>query len=300
MNNLINKGNYKDFRSRLKVELVNPEVVRDYLRFTGEFASVCYNTDTGLISPESIAKHCIDSGHWSPARATYFVFKVTGMSRACSHQVVRHSIGVQINQRSQRYCDESMPMIIIPNSIAAIPDALDEYLACVSQCYITYGRLKNVHGIPGEDARMVLQNCTETEMNIAFTPQALEHFCNERCCTRASDEINAMAWQCAHEVSHIENYFKKRLVPKCESLGYCPEKKSCGRLPVRNEVLGAYERELVSKLVGNFDSDHVCYVNVNGIAKTEFKNGRKHESTNERKHESTNERKHEPWEDNKI
>jgi thymidylate synthase (FAD) len=183
-------------------------------------------------------------------------------------------------------------MIIVPNSIAAIPAALDEYLACVSHCYITYGRLKNIYNIPGDDARMVLLNCTETEMNIAFTPQALEHFCNERCCTRASSEVNNMAWQCAHEVSYIEKYFKKRLVPKCESLGYCPEKKSCGRLPVRKEVLDAYGRDLVSKMVRDFDADPVCYANFKGVAKINL--------PNESKPESTSERKHEPWEDNKI
>lgn len=227
-------------RAELKVELLNPEAVQKYLKDVGEFGKVCYATDTEVVDPTKIAKHCIDSNHWSPARATYFIFKVSGISRVCSHQIVRHRIGVEINQRSQRYCDESAPVVVIPESIAKIPEALEKFLDCVNLCYKTYGELKNEFGISGDDARSVLLNCTATEMTIACTPQALIHFCNERLCNRASTEIHNVARKMAEHVCSYEKYFGKLLVPKCVASGYCVEANTCHMMPKKEIVLAAY------------------------------------------------------------
>ena len=236
---LVTMSNIKETCAKLSVKLMNPEAVETYLTDVGEFASVCYDTDTCKVNPEAIAKQCIRSGHMSPARAVYFIFKLAGIDRSCSHQIVRHRYGVEINQRSQRYCDESKPSIVIPDSIIMVPEALEEFIYCENVVYNTYKRLKKL-GIPGDDARSVLSNCTETEMNIAFTPQALIHFCNERCCSRASQPIRWLAMKMREQVCDIEPYFTSLLTPKCSALGYCPEASTCGRMPTKKVVLDAY------------------------------------------------------------
>ncbi len=223
-------------RKKLSVELMNPEVVDSYLSSVGEFAAVCYDTDTSEVNPEAIAKHCLGSGHWSPGRATFFIFKVKGISRSCTHQIVRHSVGVEINQRSQRYVNESMPAFIVPESVMNTPFALPVYLRSMDHSWRSYRELLSF-GIPGDDAREVLPNACESEMNIAFTPQALIHFCNERHCSRASWQIRALSEWLARLVIARQPWFAKHLVPKCERLGYCPEAKSCGRKKLRKDVI---------------------------------------------------------------
>lgn len=234
----ITLDNLSEHQAHLKVELMNPQVVKTYLADAGNFAAVCYDTDTTVVSPDKIAKHCLSSGHMSAMRAVYFIFKVTGMARILTQQVCRHSVGVEFNQKSQRYCDESKPLIVIPDSILGNPKALEKFINCQNVVYRTYRELGEM-GIPMDDSRLCLTNATASEFNIGFTPQALMHFCHERCCSRASWQTRILAWNLAQLVSGVEPYFTKFLVPKCQYIGYCTESKDqcCGRMPHKSEVL---------------------------------------------------------------
>lgn len=244
--------------AELNVKLLNPEAITAYLVGAGNFASVCYDTDTSKIAPEKIGNHVLQAPHWAAARASYFIFKVSGMSRIVTQQVLRHSIGVatteptlgteltwyenipgiQFNQRSQRYVDETEPYFIVPDSIVNNTEALDAYLDLMTHCWTTYDLLGKL-GIPGDDKRLCLPNGCASEFNIALTPQALAHFCNERHCNRAGSEIRAMSIAMASQVIAIEAAFKPLLVAKCDKLGYCPEaaRDCCGRRMHRDEAM---------------------------------------------------------------
>ena len=108
-------------------------------------------------------------GHMSPVEHTSFTFAVEGISRACSHQLVRHRLA-SYSQQSQRYVSESEGFeYVIPPSIKANPNLLAVFVQTMEDAQAAYNHLcqkLNALGIEGEganqDARFVLPNAAET------------------------------------------------------------------------------------------------------------------------------------------
>lgn len=65
-------------------------------------------------------------GHESPMEHVSFTFGIEGISRACSHQLVRHRIA-SYSQQSQRYVDGSTFEFVTPPSVAENPELLEKY-----------------------------------------------------------------------------------------------------------------------------------------------------------------------------
>jgi thymidylate synthase (FAD) len=214
----------------VEVILLNPEDCTNAFEKIGRFAAVC----KGGTNYEAIGKQCLESGHWSAVRTVQLNFHVRGISRACSHQLVRHKIGVEINQQSQRSVvakwskDYIGTVFIIPSSIYANLSAKEAFTKLCWRISKLYDELI-AKGIPVEDARYVLPQAVTTELNIQFSLQALVHFCHERLCQKAQWEIRELAQKICEEVEKANPELAKYLVPKCEYLSYCPEKNSCGR-----------------------------------------------------------------------
>ena len=204
----------------MKVELIRYTLKPE--KAMAEAASACYRS----VPKEFVVDHCIRSGHESISEFGDFHFKIEGISRACSHQLVRHRIA-SYAQRSQRYSDNNLN-IVLPDSIWERTEALvvfSETMNKISECYKQLLRL----GIPAEDARYVLPNACETKINVKMNLRALINFCNERLCNRAQWEIRQVASQMKDRVNEVCPYLALFLVPKCKKLGYCPEKKGCGK-----------------------------------------------------------------------
>lgn len=214
----------------MKVTLLN----KDQLLATppevtiGEFARVSTDSDSSAVK---IAEHCLKAGHTTPLRSVHFTFHIDGISRACSHQLVRHKIGVDYVQRSQRYVNEDGFRYVEPPSIAN-SDSLSTkltYREAMEQIDSAYKFLTFL-GIPDEDARYVLPNACETQLNAVFSFHALMNFCLERLCTRAQWEIRAVAQAMAKEVAEVSPLLASYLLPKCDAVGFCPEVQSCGKV----------------------------------------------------------------------
>lgn len=128
-------------------------------------ASVCY--DSTPTRECKLVMQCYRSGHHSVLEHASFTFKISGISRACSHQLVRHRMA-SYSQRSQRYCDEDGFGYVTPPSIElssyhdSIENALDEYV-----------HLKNSMGRPAEDARYVLPNACVTTIYVTMNLRSL-------------------------------------------------------------------------------------------------------------------------------
>lgn len=65
-------------------------------------------------------------GHESPIEHITFTFGIEGISRACSHQLVRHRIA-SYSQQSQRYVDGSSFEFVTPPAVAENPELLEKY-----------------------------------------------------------------------------------------------------------------------------------------------------------------------------
>lgn len=195
---------------------------------------------TGWDKKWKLINHVISSGHHSTLEHVSFTFLISGVSRALSHQLVRHRIGVSFSQQSQRYCKfETGFEYVIPPSIAKDEKLLEKYKLYMEGINNMYLDLLNVENVPAEDARMVLPNACCTNLTVSLNLRALIHLCQERLCTNAQYEIRAMVKQMAKLITDKIPELKPYLVPKCKALGYCNESASrtCGRMPLKEHAL---------------------------------------------------------------
>ena len=201
-----------------------------------EAACNCYNSEpTG----GKIMKACYNSGHHSVLEFCDFTFHIEGVSRALTHQLVRHRLA-SYAQRSQRYCSEDGFEYVIPPSIKNNVEACYKYQRFLGECGMMYAELQKEYNIPNEDARYVLPNACETVIEVKMNLRSLIHFMNERLCTRAQWEIRLLALEMKKCVEEQYPELAEYLVPKCEAhapYSFCTEHKSCGRHVTLKEAL---------------------------------------------------------------
>ncbi len=185
-----------------------------------QIASICYDSDPK--NPLALVKHLYKNGHHSVFEHIYFTFKIEDISRACSHQIVRHR-HCSFTQRSQRYCDEKNLTVVVPESIYNT-DNLDLYSYSNEKAAEYYNLLKQSE-VPKEDARYVLPNACVTSLYLSCNLRELIHICNERLCSRAQWEIRDIVREMA---SLVDDNLKFMLVPKCKS-GYLICNSPCGK-----------------------------------------------------------------------
>jgi thymidylate synthase (FAD) len=182
----------------------------------------------------------LESGHDSPVEHVSFSFAVQGVSRALTHQLVRHRIA-SYSQQSQRYVDESDFEYILPPAIARIPEAREKFEKFMKTVGDVYKDLKDIlqehdRGSKSrEDARFVLPQASESKIVVTMNCRSLIHFFELRCCERAQWEIRKMAWKMLKILRAELPVIFETAGPRCERLGYCPEgeKFTCGRKPLR-------------------------------------------------------------------
>ena len=174
-----------------------------------QIASICY--DSNPKNPLKLVTHLYKNGHHSVMEHIYFTFKIEGISRACSHQLVRHR-HCSFTQRSQRYCSEDGFKVVFPNSIRRNNET-DVYFDIMDAIQLYYDEAQK-QGIPNEDARYVLPNACTTDLYLSCNLRELIHICNERLCSRAQWEIRELVQKmvalCPEELHFM-------LVPKCKS-----------------------------------------------------------------------------------
>lgn len=174
-----------------------------------KIASICYDSDPK--NALGLVKHLYKNGHHSVFEHIYFTFKIEGISRACSHQLVRHR-HCSFTQRSQRYCSEEGFGVVIPNTLENEDEikGIDNLMSMVG---VYYEELQ-ARGIPNEDARYVLPNACTTSLYLSCNLRELIHICNERLCSRAQWEIRDLVKQM---IRYVDPELRFMLVPKCKS-----------------------------------------------------------------------------------
>ncbi len=172
----------------------------------------------------SVLSTIMGSGHFSTLEHASYTFAVDGISRACSHQLVRHRLA-SYNQQSQRYVKfKEQPDFVVPHTVAdaGLADAFDAY---VKKAFEGYKELMDA-GVPAEDARYLLPNACETKICITMNIRELLHFFSNRCCNRAQWEIREMACRMLDLVRPTAPFIFKCAGPGC-ARGACPEDKMC-------------------------------------------------------------------------
>ena len=192
-------------------------------------------------------KGAIKSGHESVLEHWSATFAVSGVSRALTHQLVRHRIA-SYSQQSQRYVDMGKFEYVTPDSISRRREGnvdpyfyLQEYEHLMDEISKLYQGMI-IGGIPEEDARYILPNACTTNIVVSMNARQLRHFFALRCCERAQKEIRELANKMLEECIKVAPNIFSDAGPSCVQRGYCVEgKKSCGLRPTMKELLKSYE-----------------------------------------------------------
>ncbi|MBR3988240.1 MAG: FAD-dependent thymidylate synthase [Clostridia bacterium] len=236
-------------------------------------AKLCYSP-SGIediregLTPEktaSFVEMLADLGHASPTEHATFTFGVEGISRACSHQLVRHRIA-SYSQQSQRYVDGNSFEFVTPpeiledercnalyqNIIKSQSEAYSEIRDALAVKYIKAETGKSYEGTDleiveaykaenkakcsafikkaNEDARYLLPNACTTKIVCTFNVRSLENFFAHRCCNRAQWEIREVAEQMLLLCKEVAPTLFKNSGPSCLR-GACPEgNMTCGKI----------------------------------------------------------------------
>lgn len=252
-------------KSEMKVTLLRNTSQPEELIATA--ARLCYSSDTveAIIAKfaqnpeqvENFVRRLESMGHESPFEHVSFTFAIEGVSRALTHQLVRHRLA-SYSQKSQRYVKEGQFSYIVPPSmkpieaeyIAAMEDAQKHYdnlFVKLMEIKVTQYLEKNpdpeietgvlllysfqqknkklysqFEKVAAEDARYVLPNACETSIIVTMNVRTLWHFFHERCCYRAQWEIRRMANQMLRLSKKASPLLFKNSGRPCLS-GVCPE-----------------------------------------------------------------------------
>ena len=165
-----------------------------------------------------------------------FTFGIDGVSRALTHQLVRHRLA-SFSQQSQRYVNGKHFHFVIPHTIEKDPGIAIAYTRYLEQAKDMYEALV-ANGIPEEDARYILPNATTTNIVVTMNVRELLHFFSVRCCARAQWEIRELAWQMLAICKQVSPTLFDGCGAFCDQAGYCKEgTMSCGRKPVLESIL---------------------------------------------------------------
>lgn len=188
----------------MKVEII---AMTRYLRGNGtpdellEFAGrLCYRSMPHGNASDFIMRR-VREGHESIIEHASVTFLIEGISRACSHQIVRHRIA-SYSQESQRYVDMSDPEFVMPPAIAADEEACAIWDEFVDRAKDAYRKLR-ARGIHKEDSRFLLPNATATRLVMTMNFRSLRHFFELRCRQDAQWEIRELALEMLRQVHEI-------------------------------------------------------------------------------------------------
>jgi len=218
----------------MKVELIHytpePEKV------VAAAARLCYSADPVPELLESLNSTKVEEfvtklremGHLSPFEHVSFQFSIDGVSRALSHQLVRHRIA-SYSQRSQRYVKEEGFEYVTPPTVSRNQVALERFEQIMHRLQNEYQEL--LEFVPAEDARYILPNACTTSLMASFNARSLLNFFEHRICTRAQWEIRELAEQMLELVQEVAPNIFGSAGPTCITQGICREGAfSCGRI----------------------------------------------------------------------
>jgi thymidylate synthase (FAD) len=176
---------------------------------------------------QSVLATIMKGGHFSTLEHASFTFAIDGVSRALTHQLVRHRLA-SFNQQSQRYVKFKDGIEVVkPQTVADNPEMSELFDQAVDTVADAYKKMLDA-GIPAEDARYLLPNATQSKIVVTMNARELYHFFSLRCCNRAQWEIRELAWKMLDLVKPLAPYVFMDAGPSCIREGCHEGKMSCG------------------------------------------------------------------------
>lgn len=173
----------------MKVELLDCTV--DPLFVISMCARTCYGSRSKdqVNKRADFVKGLIKSGHTSTLENAIATFDISGISRVCQNQIVRHRIGCSYCVQSMRYVDVAENEFVMPVKALATDDSCVDF---VRKSKDFYKKLVQ-NDVPKEDARMFLPLGMTCNMTMTMNFRALRHFLQLRLSKRAQWEVQQVA-----------------------------------------------------------------------------------------------------------
>ncbi len=212
----------------MKIELLEHTPNPDLL--AGVAARSCKSSEgaSGIRETESgeklkkVLRKTVERGHGSVIEHASFTFSIEGISRSCSHQLVRHRIA-SYSQQSQRHIKPTEEKFVVPPSIKGNPAARGKFEEAMEKAWNAYEELVD-EGVPKEDSRFVLPNSTKTNIVVTMNARSLINFFEQRTCLHAQWEIRTVAEKMLNEVKRVAPSIFEDAGPPCKRRESCPEK----------------------------------------------------------------------------
>ena len=219
-----------------------PETSKNPIQLIGRRAGICWGADiTDPVKNYNRGLDCLKSDHGRTLEFVNIEAVFKNWSARCLREWYTHIGGAPTRlQASTRYINYSKGFdYVIPDKIKNNPDALDKYISTMDIIRENANAIETEYGIPREDTANLLPLGMNTTIVDKRNLRNIIDMSHQRMCTRAYWEYRQLFKMYADKLSEIDdewkyivdNYFK----PKCELLGYCPERKSCGRMPKKEE-----------------------------------------------------------------
>jgi thymidylate synthase (FAD) len=171
----------------------------------------CYMSfGKGRKSNQEYLENILTSKHGSVLEHAVWCLLVTGVSRALTHELVRHRAGFGYSQLSQRYVDESDARYVVPPLYQENDELRQKWqqtIECVRKAYVelaeattAYVQQKHPEMAPRDRrkwarqaARSILPNACETKIFVTGNSRAWRHFLELRGSPHADTEIRLLA-----------------------------------------------------------------------------------------------------------
>src|SRR5690554_2244525 len=161
-------------------------------------------------------RHILEVGHLSVFEHASVSFYITGISRSCTHELIRHR-HFSYSQLSQRFVPEHDSKVVPPPAIADDPelveifrratdasrDAYAEMLAKLEDRFADVPNPMLRHKQARQAARSVLPNATETRIVVTGNYRSWRHFIAMRASEHADVEIRKVAVECLRQLQQV-------------------------------------------------------------------------------------------------
>ena len=180
------------------------------IEFAGRICYMSFGSRQSNRNNYEYISNLIKSGHESVLEHVTWTFLLSGVTRAFTHQLVRHRIGFSFSQLSQQYHDESEASFLVPRALKNSPEALVIWREAIEQSHRAYRKILSLlsspdgNGVTADQkkesiravrsaARSVLPNATEAKIVVTANGRSLRHFLILRGSIEGDHEMRAVA-----------------------------------------------------------------------------------------------------------
>ncbi|WP_315766858.1 MULTISPECIES: FAD-dependent thymidylate synthase [unclassified Bradyrhizobium] len=180
--------------------------IESIIETAGRTCYLSFANPSGKTTGEYI-RNLIRHGHESVLEHVSWTFVIAGVSRAFTHQLVRHRVGFSYSQLSQQYVDHRSIRFVIPAELLKHPELVvpwKETVLAQRNAYIeliesldhspspvksSKEKLRSVRSA----ARSVLPNCVEAVIAVTANARAWRHFLEVRGATEGDIEMRRVS-----------------------------------------------------------------------------------------------------------